>query len=133
MLPVTDGAHSLSSLTKEERRAAEQRAAAVVEAHHQEFMRRAFPPRKITIGIPHLTAAAMMTMVRPQSNIDYIPNVVRYWEPGVKIREMEPGYERNMLRDFRRNNKNSFTYVKQYCLENIHRPGGQTRTVTVVK
>ena len=65
VLPVTDGAHShsLGSLTKEERRAVEQRAAAVVEAHRQEFMRRAFPHREIPIGIPQLTAAAMMTMV----------------------------------------------------------------------
>ena len=44
MFPVTDGAHSLGTLTEEESRAAEQREAAVVEAHHQEFMRRAFPP-----------------------------------------------------------------------------------------
>ena len=105
MLPVTDGAHSLGSLTVEDRRATEQRAAAVVEVHRQEFMRRAL---------------AMMTMVRPQSYLEYIANVVQYGQPGVKIREMEPGYERNRLRDFRRNNKNGFKYMKQYCLEDFH-------------
>jgi hypothetical protein len=51
MLPVTDGAHSLRTLTEEERRAAEQREAAVVEAHRQELMRTAFPPREIPIGM----------------------------------------------------------------------------------
>jgi len=129
ILPVTDGAHSLGNLTEEERRAAEERAAAVVDAHRQEFMRRDFPHREIPIGIPQLTAAAMMTMVWPQSDLDYIANVVRYWEPGIKIREMEPGYERIRLRDFRRNNKNGIKYVKQYCLEIIQLPGGQQRTV----
>ena len=65
ILPVTDGAHSLGSLTEEERRAAKQRATAVVEAHRQEIMRRAFPLREIPIDIPQLTAAAMMTVVWP--------------------------------------------------------------------
>jgi hypothetical protein len=129
MLPVTDRAHSLRSLSKAERRATEQRAAAVVEAHHKEFMRRAFPPREIPIGIPQLTAAAMMTMVWLQSDLGYIDNVIRYWEPGVKIREMDPGYKKNRLRDFRMKNKHGFKFVKQYCLEDIHLPGGQTHTV----
>jgi hypothetical protein len=70
IFPVTDGAHSLGSLTVEERRATEQRAAAVVEAHRQEFMRRDFPPREIPIGIPQLTAAAMMAMVCPKSDLN---------------------------------------------------------------
>ncbi len=100
MLPVTDGAHSLGSLTDEQRRALAQRAAAGVQAHHQEFMRRAFSSREIPVCIPQLTAVAMVTMVWPQRELDYIANVVRFGEPRVKIREMEHGYERNRLRDF---------------------------------
>jgi hypothetical protein len=72
VFPVTDGAHSLGSLTDAQRRAAVQRVAAVVQAHCQEFVRRAFPPREIPVGIPRLTTVAIATMVWPQMKLDYI-------------------------------------------------------------
>jgi hypothetical protein len=49
-------------------------------------MRRAFPPREIPVGIPQLTAAGVITICRSQKDLDYIANVVRHWEPGVKIK-----------------------------------------------
>jgi hypothetical protein len=78
----------------EEIRAAEQRDAALIKAHCNKCMKRAFP------GILQLTAAGMITVYRSQKDLDYIANVVRYWEPGVKIKEMESGYERDWLQEF---------------------------------
>ncbi len=85
----------------EEREAAEQRAAALIKAHHDKFTKRAIPPKEIPIGIPQLTTIGMITICRSQKDLDYIANVVRYWESGVEIKEIEPGYERDRLRVIR--------------------------------
>ncbi len=94
-IPTTDKATVMDTFTVDERGAVEQRAAALIKAHRDEFMRRAFPPKEIPVGIPQLTAAGIITRCRSQKDLDYITNVVRRWELGVKIKEMEPGYEKN--------------------------------------
>jgi hypothetical protein len=96
-------------------------------------MRRAFPPREIPVGIPQLTAAGMITSCRSQKDLDYIANVVRHWELGAKIKEMEPGYEKNRLIEFHRKHPNGSKFVNSYSLEVIHLPDGDLCTVVRIR
>ncbi len=115
--------------TVDETGAVEQWAAALIKAHCNEFMRKAFPLREIPVGTPQLTAAGMITSSRSQKDLDYIANVVRHWELGAKIKEMEPGYEKNRLIEFRRKHPNGSKFVNSYSLEVIHPPDGDPCTV----
>jgi hypothetical protein len=129
VIPTTDKATVRDTSTVEERRAAEQMTVALIKALSNEFMKRAFPPREILIGIPQLTAAGMITMCRSQKDLDYIAIVVRHWELGVKIIEMEPGYEKNRLIEFHRKPPNGSKFMNSCSLEVIHLPDGDPRTV----
>jgi hypothetical protein len=91
-------------------------------------MKRAFPPREIPSGIPQLTAVGMITMCRSQKDLNHIVNVVRYWEPGMKISDPEPGYARKRLQEFCMEHPNEAKIVKQYSLGIIYPPGGQVCT-----
>ncbi len=129
-IPTTDKAPTvMDTSTVDERGAAEQRAAALIKAHRDRFMRRAFPPKEIPVSIPQLTAAGIITRCRSQKDLDYITNGVRHWELGVKIKEMELGYEKNRLMEFFRKHPNGSKFVNSYSLEVIHPPDGDPRIV----
>jgi hypothetical protein len=68
-------------------------------------------------------------MCMSQKDLDCIANGVRYWEPGVKIKEMEPGYDRDRLQEFDRKHPNGAKFANSYSLEVIHPPGGDAHTV----
>ncbi len=129
VIPTTDKATIIDTSTVDERGAAEQRAAALIKAHRDKFMKRAFPPREIPVGIPQLTAAGIITRCRSQKDLDYIANVVRHWELGAKIKEMEPGYEKNRLIEFCRKHPNGSKFMNSYSLEVVHLPDGDLCTV----
>ena len=71
----------------------------------------------------------MITMCRSQKDLDYIANEVMYKEPGVKIKEMEPSYERGRLQEFCKKYPSGAKFVNIYSLEVIHPPGGDPQTV----
>jgi hypothetical protein len=104
------------------------KALAVVKEHRREFMWRAFPEKQLPAGVSQSVAAATISLCRPLKELQYITEVVRHWQVGVKIKEMDAGYERTRLQEFCRQNPNGAKFVKQYVLEEIRAPGASART-----
>ncbi len=93
--------------------------------HHEEFMKRAFPPpRPLSPGMAPQAVAATIKMCRDHNDIDHIINIVENWHPELKIRDMEEGYERSRLLKFCSNNPNDTKLVKQSHVSYVTPPAG---------
>jgi hypothetical protein len=80
-----------------------------------------------------ITVMWIITRCRSQIDLDYIANVVMHWELGAKIKEMEPGYEKNRLIEFHRKHPNGSKFVNSYSLEVIRLPDGDLCTVVRIR
>jgi hypothetical protein len=105
VVPLTDV--TLGKEQREQRRLAAFDTAAVIEAHCLEFMQRAFPPKVVVAEKKKTqsTATASITVCRPQSKVDCIVYVLMHWKMGLKIHQLDPGSERDIL----------VTFCWQYC------------------
>jgi hypothetical protein len=79
---------------------------------------------------PQSKSAAILTC-RPKSELDYITYVVDNWQVGVKVRDMDEGYDRDALVHFRRKHKKGKKYIHQYAPEEIFPPGGEEPRIVV--
>jgi hypothetical protein len=96
---------------------------AMIDKHHQVFMERAFPTPQSNIP------DAILSICRPQEELDYIRYCVEHWEVGTVIKEMQPGPARDRLSRFCKNNPKGNKYKDQYILEQIQVPGALPTTV----
>ena len=65
-------------------------------------MERAYPPGKEHSYTKSQRISAAIPTCRPKSELEYITYVVANWQVGVKVRDMEIGYERG---DHKKGNK----------------------------
>ena len=107
-------------------------SAEVIANHKQAFMERAYPLGKEHSYTKSQSISAAIPTCRTKSELDYIAFVVRNWQVGVKVRDMEIGYEKANLIQFRRDHKKGNKYIHQYIIEEVCAPGA-TEPRTVVK
>ncbi len=87
----------------------------LIERHRAEFMARAFPPPKpIGKGVPHQVAVATIKMCHEKAAFDKIIYIMENWQPDLKIKDVEPGYERDCLKKFHADNPSS---TKLYAVQ----------------
>ena len=89
IIPQTDEAVNISSKDNIFGDSAE-----VIANHKQTFMERAYPTGKEHSYTKSQSISAAIPTCRTKSELDYIAFVVRNWQVGVKVRDMEIGYER---------------------------------------
>ena len=80
-------------------------SAEVIANHKQAFMELAYPLGNEHSDSKRQSRSAAIPTCRTKSELDDIAFVVRNWQVGVKVRDMEIGYEKANLIQFRRDHK----------------------------
>jgi hypothetical protein len=127
---VTDGPQQ-DDITPEQKQAMAEAEVRAVARHRAAFMERAFPPVTAERRQPvsHQVAISQMGKVRSKEDFDRIVNVVQNWRREIKLKEMDPGYEKQRLSAFRAKHKTEAKLARQYVVEMIQVPGSLPRPV----